>query len=158
MTWMGDGVVIAATWPPSSIGCFFLAFLARFLVLFQTLECGRVQFGHLFQFGLQDGILHGNGREKKKNNKVHNNDQRQQNAMQEVISFWRKRNNDFQLEQGTHYLLFEERGSHGDLVLLNASSVARSLSGHVVLATTGPVFVIFHVIRHVLDRQAIEIR
>ena len=37
---------------------FVLTFLpTRFFILFQTFECGGVEFGHLVQLGLQDGVL-----------------------------------------------------------------------------------------------------
>jgi hypothetical protein len=38
-------------------GCFSLSLLSGFLILFKTLECGGVEFGHLVQLGFQNGIL-----------------------------------------------------------------------------------------------------
>ena len=38
-------------------GCVSLSLLSGFLILFQTLECGGVEFGHLVQLGFQNGIL-----------------------------------------------------------------------------------------------------
>jgi len=55
------------------------------------------------------------------------------------------------------YLLLQESGSHCDLVLFDSTGVARSLGCHVVLATSGPVFVVLQIIRNVLSTIQIEI-
>jgi hypothetical protein len=65
---------------------------------------------------------------------------------------------EIKLEQGTHYLLFEEIRPHGDLVLFNATCITRTFGRHIVLATSRPIFIILQVIRDILGKHNTSIR